>query len=597
MFDTISNSYEIIKILKKKGSVFCKLPNANNEWGLFSEPEKILTTTSKENTLKILQEVDNAKKTKRFVCGFLSYEAGIVFDKNHNIVEDEIFPYIWFAIFKKPPLKVKNITHIDFATSANFIHKIKKNNYIKTVEGIKKKIFEGDIYQANYTFRTISKKLRNPEKIFLKMFDAHSVPYSAYVNTGDFQVISMSPELFIQKNGQNIISSPMKGTIAKHFLHSKDNVSKLKNDTKNRAENLMIVDMVRNDLGRICKKGSIKVSSLFDVKTFSTVHQMISDVEGVLKANISLNDILSATYPPASITGTPKIKAMEIIANNEKTARKIYTGSIGCIDTNGDFCFNVAIRTLLNSAEHAELGIGGAIIADSAPESEWEEALAKSNFFAYSLSNFQILETLLWEKEKGFYMLEEHITRMRTSQKYFNRNINENKIKESLNKLTINLDNTSANFAKTRLLLSSSGDIQAEYTVLEYPNWVKPYLKIDISKQHTDSHNIFLYHKTTNRDLYNNEFKNAIQNGFDDILFLNQKDEITECAISNIFIKKNNKWFTPAISSGLLPGIWRSLMIKKLQASEKILFLKDLHNADKIIIGNSVRGTGMAIIK
>jgi para-aminobenzoate synthetase/4-amino-4-deoxychorismate lyase len=390
-----------------------------------------------------------------------------------------------------------------------------------------------------------------------------------------------------------IRSLPMKGTASRALTFEEDEMTakQLANDPKNRAENIMIVDMVRNDLGKICKPGSISAKPLFRVDTYSTVHQMVSGISGKLEPGIGLLEILAATFPPASITGAPKIRAMEIISELEDSPRKIYTGSIGCFSPNGDLCLNVSIRTFLCSNRRTELGIGSGIVADSEPQKEWLECLMKSGFANFNPPDFDVLETILWDKGVGFVYLEEHLERARNSQTYFGRKWDKERSNKALRRLKSLLLREKIKYARIRFIASKNGSVRTEYAVLESPGWNRKILKLKISKKPVNSKDVFLFHKTTNRKFYDAEFKKTHSEGFDEVIFMNEKGEVTEGAITNIFILTKAGWCTPSLKCGLLPGIWRKKMIGELRAEERIIKLKDLKTAKKIMIGNSVRGS------
>jgi para-aminobenzoate synthetase/4-amino-4-deoxychorismate lyase len=383
----------------------------------------------------------------------------------------------------------------------------------------------------------------------------------------------------------------MKGTASRHPDAASDKAVAewLAEDPKNRAENLMIVDMVRNDFGRFCIPGSIRVDPLFQVDSYHTVHQMISTVYGEACDGKSLHDILQATFPPASITGAPKISAVNIISREEQSPRKVYTGAMGCFMPGGDFCLNVAIRTLICHADRTELGIGSGIVYDSKAESEWQEALLKSHFINYSIPDFVVLETMLWEKRGGIKYLSAHLVRAESTQLYFGRQWNQAAVDSELS-----LVNEPSEQARLRLLIASDGSAKVEIHPVTACGWGKDQLKVLVASEIVDSSDVFLYHKTTNRDFYNRHFHDARENGFDEVIFFNERNELTEGAISNIFLRHGNLWSTPLLTCGLLPGIWRDKMMHELNAVEKVLYSRDLKNADEIILGNSVRGKGLA---
>jgi para-aminobenzoate synthetase/4-amino-4-deoxychorismate lyase len=425
----------------------------------------------------------------------------------------------------------------------------------------------------------------------MEILKSHPVPYPAFVNAGKFKILSLSPELFLEKIGDELKTFPMKGTAKRAFMPEDDfkRAKELSKDEKNRAENVMIVDMVRNDFGRICVPGTIKASPLFKVDTYATLHQMISQVKGQLTKGRGICDILKATFPSSSITGAPKVKTMELIRDYEKSERGVYTGAIGCFMPSGDFCLNVAIRTITCGNDCSYAGIGSGIVADSNPSEEWEECLLKKEFINFRSPPFEVLETLLWARNRGFVFLEEHLKRARNSQKYFLRKW---KISEVMNCLD-DMESTfpsKIRYARVRLLISENGKASAEFSEIKKRGWGKKLLKVVLCKEKIDSRNVFFHHKTTNRNFYDGKFKEALAQGYDEIIFMNRNGEITEGAISNIFIKLDGRWITPPLECGLLNGIWRGKMIVKLRAMEKVILEKDLNEASSIMLGNSVRG-------
>jgi len=587
--------------MKGKGPIICRLPSQEGNdasWALFQNPSKIIVANLANEVLPALKEVESFVSSGKYAAGFISYEAAPAFDDVNlvNSIESDSFPLLYFGIYDSPFKIINSFSDIDSSPEINLLPELSSSDYLSSVDKIKKYIYDGDIYQANYTFRSRCANIADPCDLFYHLMNEHPVPYGAYIDGGDFQIVSLSPELFIEKNGDQILSIPMKGTASRELTPQKDIIcaANLAKDPKNRAENIMIVDMVRNDLGRICEIGSIKVDPLCRVDTYSTLHQMVSEVRGDLKGNTRLSEIFTAMFPAASITGAPKIRAMEIIEEQEKSPRKVYTGSIGCITPDFDFCFNVAIRTLLCYDDEAELGIGSGIVADSVPKDEWSESLLKSRFLSSRTPEFSMLETILL-KNGEFVLLEEHLERVRDSQKYFGYIWNRDNVMDALNCAVSSLDK-SAKFVKIRLLVSRDGSAEAESVPLECYGWGRKRVKIKLSEERTDSSDLFLYHKTTNREFYNSQYRKALGEGVDEVIFMNEKGELTEGAISNIFIIKDGEWFTPQLNCGLLPGVWRNKLIGEFQAVETILYPDDLKAADKIIICNSLRGEVEAVL-
>ena len=578
----------LITLMQQRGTVICRLPDASPSWGIFSEPEHIVAPRTPDAVIEAIEYIERCLDAGMYAAGFIAYEAATAFELNAATKElDNNFPLAWFALYSKPPEIFNPIAVAPCEPLAAGEPELSRATYANSLNSVQDELEQGNIYQANFTFRTHGQPIMEPEQFFLHLFNVHPAPYAAFINTGDLQIISNSPELFLHKTGTKIISSPMKGTAKRHALPAADRkiAELLPQDPKTRAENLMITDMVRNDLGRICSPGTVHTEPLFQVDTYNTLHQMISTVSGELEPNISLQAILNATFPPASITGAPKLSAMSLIKRLEKSPRKLYTGSIGAFMPNGDCCLNVAIRTLINSAQGSELGVGGGIVYDSETEAEWHEALLKSRFTRFVQPKFELLETMLYEQGEILW-LDAHLDRIGASQQYFNRPWDRNALMRTVIQAVKNLTTPS----RIRLLLNNNGKITIEHYPLTHIGWGTGPHRLKISPLHTDSNNLFLYHKTTLRDFYNQQFTEATATGFAEVVFTNERHELTEGSISSIFIQQNGQWRTPALECGLLPGIWRQKMLKELNAVAAIITLDELHNADKIIIGNSVRG-------
>ena len=570
------------------GLVVCRLPGSEN-WGFFSNPVSVISCCELEEVPDSLEELETALSEGKYAAGFISYEAGSVFDSAFpkRIVQD--FPLLWFGIFDEPPTVFEPHGKDILVVPPELKAEVDEEEYHEAIENILTALSAGDIYQTNYTFRLRGSKTAKPFGLFEALLHKHPVPYAAYIDTGEQQIISMSPEIFLERNGNNIFTRPMKGTIRRDEDASIDRSQAefLKNDIKNTAENLMIVDMARNDLGKVCLSGSISVDPLFQVEAYETLYQMTSTVHGKLKPDMTFTDILRASFPAASITGAPKVAAMKKIHELEISPRKIYTGSIGCIFPDGDFCLNVAIRTLLCSDTATELGVGGGIVYDSGKDSELAEAMLKSCFIHAAEPDFELLETMLLDKDKNISDLDMHLDRMENSARFFNFSFDRARAIELVKSKTLLMPGVS----RLRLLLDFRGNFHLQAYPLKNCGWGCEKAKIKLSKECLCSSNKFLHHKTTHRDFYNGEFKKAKENGFDEVIFLNERKELCEGAISNIFIQTvDGKWLTPSLECGLLPGVWRAETIGKLKAVEKKLHVEDLKNARKILIGNSVRG-------
>jgi para-aminobenzoate synthetase/4-amino-4-deoxychorismate lyase len=402
------------------------------------------------------------------------------------------------------------------------------------------------------------------------------------LNTGAEQIVSLSPELFFKIEGGQITVKPMKGTAARGRFLEEDLLvaEKLRESQKDRAENVMIVDLMRNDLGRICRTGSVKTTELFHVERFPSVWQMTSTVEGELKENQSLESILTALFPSGSVTGAPKIRAMEHISRLEDSSRRAYTGAIGFLAPE-QALFNVAIRTLELQGEQGRMGIGSGITYDSDPAAEWEECKWKAAFLTNIPPEFKIIETMYWEG--SYRLLDAHLGRMRDSAEYFGFVFDEGRIRFELGKLTPLFQ---LRPKRVRMALSPEGELEITHTDFMRERFGR----VGISECTVDSEDRFLFHKTTNRGVYERALTAARKLELDDFLFFNQNGELTEGTIHNVFLLTDGFWQTPDVTCGLLPGTFRSQLLERRSCDEAVLHLDDLKKADSIYLCNSVRG-------
>ncbi|MCB9206555.1 MAG: aminodeoxychorismate synthase component I [Ignavibacteriales bacterium] len=498
---------------------------------------------------------------------YLYYKDEIEIIDSQNLHFDEIEKYF----------NTKN--HI-----SNFELDITKKEYVEKITKIKQYITEGDTYQINFTTKAKFNFDGVLASLFLNGIFNQSAGYSVLINTENNFILSFSPELFFKTDYKTIISKPMKGTLKRIANPEEDKklVDSILHDEKNLAENVMIVDLLRNDIGRIAETDSVKVSRLYEVEKYETLYQLTSTIKGQLKQN-KLSEIIKNLFPSGSITGAPKIRSMQIIAELEKSSRNLYTGSIG-IFTNKEATFNIPIRTVTidKKTNRGEIGLGSGIVWDSDAEKEFDEVLLKGKFISEQKEYFELLETLLWENG-NYFLLDYHLKRLRKSADYFLFNFDQEKIATELKNISSNL-NENVKY-KVRLLLNKWGSTKIEYSEIA-ENHAEA--NVALSRKIRCENEKFLYHKTTYRP-WDEELRIAKQKGFDEVLFVNEKDELLEGAISNIVIEKNGKLFTPPLSLGILNGCYRQYLIDQNLCNERLLTLEDLRNADKIFICNSVR--------
>ncbi|MFA5339633.1 MAG: aminodeoxychorismate synthase component I [Candidatus Omnitrophota bacterium] len=542
-----------------------------------------------------------------FLAGYFSYELGYYFEKASFAPKDPFSrPLIHLCVFKDmmtfdhrtgklsprvPGLFTEEAGRRDFRVD-NPRFNLTKPAYFRKISRIKKHIKNGDTYQVNLTGKYSFGFSGSAFSFYRDLKEKQNVPYGAFCKLGGGYLLSLSPELFFRRDGNTIYSRPMKGTIGRgaNMKEDRGRISELKHNAKEVAGNLMIVDLIRNDLGKISKTGSVKVSSLFDVEKYNTLFQMTSTIKSVLREGVTYFDIFRSLFPGGSVTGAPKIRTMQIIEDLEKADRKVYCGALGIIFPGNKAVFNLPIRTISISRGKdkvlkGEMGVGGGITVDSDPEEEYRECVLKARFLTERHSPFSLIETMLWDGK--FKFLDRHLGRMRDSAAYFGFVFDRVKIIRIL-KNTGKAFKKNARY-KVRVLLDKDGRVTAGASEIERDT-KQASRTAAVSKFRTDAGNVFLYHKTTNRGLYDAEYGRYSAKGYLDVIFLNSKGEVTEGAITNVVIKKNGRCYTPPLSSGLLPGVFRSHLIESGRVKEKRIFLDDLRRSDKIFLCNSVRG-------
>ena len=615
----------ILKLLEKEND-FVFLESAKRDAQnflsyVFLRPKKTVSTFKIKEIKDCFAELDKALKEGYYVAGFLSYEAGSAFEERLRHRQTFAFPLLWFGVYEEPLIynhrkggfekssvqarrlakevvRTKNYKQRDCLLK-NIRANVSEPSYLKAIARIKSLIARGSTYQVNYTFKLRFSFSGSPAALYLNLRNNQSVSYAAFIKThpaykkgpGPFYILSFSPEFFFRKKGNKICVRPMKGTADRGRDSKEDSeiAGQLKNCPKNRSENVMIVDLLRNDLGRISTTGSVKVPRLFNVERYETLFQMTSDIESRLKERGLAFDIFSRIFPSGSVTGAPKIATMEIIRQLEREPRNVYTGSIGFFSPDESGTFNVAIRTLLIDSRRktGEMGVGSGIVYDSDPKREFAECRLKANFLIKRPKKFQLIETMLCQPGKGYLLIDEHLKRLENSARYFNFLYKRKDILEALMKLQNNFGPDSY---KVRLLLFKDGSIKLEPSLFQSRRDGE--LKVYLSAKRTQTQEPFLYHKTTCRKIYDQEYKRCRRLGFYDTIFANEKGEITEGAISNIFIRKNGGLYTPPLKCGLLDGVYRRYMLYsgRFPIKEKVLFKEDLINAEEIYLTNSVRG-------
>jgi para-aminobenzoate synthetase/4-amino-4-deoxychorismate lyase len=555
----------------------------NGKWLHFAQPFQIITATHLEDVLPALREIERLSLADGwYAAGFLSYEAAPAFDPAFQTQPTAGFPYLWFGLYPAPrPVKLPKPAGQRGAL--NWQPSINREAYQAAITQIKQYIAQGETYQVNYTLRLQTHFTEKAWDLFLHLTQKQS-RYAAYIDTGRYVLCSASPELFFQLDGDTIVCRPMKGTARRGRTTQEDRECSqwLKNSEKNRAENIMIVDMIRNDLGRIARTGSVQVSQLFETERYPTLWQMTSTV--IAETRHSLPEIFAALFPSASITGAPKVSTTKIIAQLESTPRKIYTGSIGYISPGRKAQFNVAIRTVLLDREDqtAEYGVGGGIVWDSTSEDEYAEALLKAHVLAERQLPFSLLESMLWTPEEGFFLRERHLARMLDSANYFDIPLTKENLEEYFEQISSRLRTPQ----RVRVLLEQAGNLTSEVIPFA-PEANSQTLRVCLAKQAVDSTDIFLFHKTTRRAVY--EVAREGHATFDDVLLYNEAGELTEFTIGNLVAEIDGQLVTPPILCGVLAGTFRAHLMETGQVAERTIRLEQLQDCKRLFRINSIR--------
>lgn len=595
-----------------------RLSAENHTSLLFAKPAATLVLRQDDDPRRFFDEAEQWLARGYYLAGWLAYELGYLLEPTLNGLKRPAdgMPLARLLVCRQPLLFDHNdpaaLCEIMAGLCANEVSSptaetyaitntrltLAQADYIRAIEQIRDYIRAGDTYQVNYTLKYLFDFTGSAEALYLALRRSQSVGYGAFLRSAGHHILSLSPELFFRRMGQTITVRPMKGTLARGRTLAEDEEKRrlLASDRKNRSENVMIVDLLRNDLGRLCRAGTVGVSSLFDVETYETLHQMTSTITGELAGAVSLHALFTALFPCGSVTGAPKIRTMEIIHELEPEARGVYTGAIGYLAPDGKAVFNVPIRTVVLHGSKGEMGVGSGIVHDSEPEREWQECCLKATFLLAPRPGFALIETLLWQPAAGYWLLEEHLARLADSAAYFRYPCPLTDIRTLLNNEDAKLRGQSGH-QRLRLLLDRQGHVTVSVTSCGGPpatidDGENDVPRITFAISRTSSVDIFLFHKTTHREIYERERSRAMEGGYYEVLFCNERGEVTEGAISSVFIRQGDILYTPPLTCGLLPGILRGHLLAGATplVREKVLFPEDLARAEAIYVGNSVRG-------
>ena len=571
---------------------------------LFEHPVEMVRADAPAEVGPALDALGRGLREGRHAAGFFSYEFGYLLEPRlvHLLPERRRVPLLWFGLYPSPRemrgAEVQNWLNreaIGHPTLGELQHTWDKASYVQRFEEVQRKIRSGDIYQLNLTFKAKFKLVGSPLALYRDLRLKQRVAYAGLVDTGDVTILSASPELFIEQHGRIIETRPMKGTAPRAGTQEGDGEARraLASDVKNRAENLMIVDLMRNDLGRIAKLGSVTVTDLFTVETFKTLHQMTSGVRAELKDGIGTADILRAIFPPGSITGAPKIRAMELIRELETEPRGVYCGAIGRLSPCDRSLLNVAIRTaVIDRKGSGEIGIGSGVVADSDGAKEYAECLLKMKFLTDPVRRFDLIETMLHEPGKGIWLRGYHMSRLAASAAYFGFALDASRVAADIDEA---VSAAGGGRLRVRLLLDEDGGVSVT-TSPQAASEKEAVMRYVVSDTRVASGDLFLYHKTTRRQIYDREWAHYSETlGADEVLYLNESDELTEGSRTTIFIESDGRLLTPRLAAGLLPGTLRAALIDEGRAHEAPLTIDDLNGAGRVLLGNSVRGLVRAV--
>ena len=565
----------------------------------FVRPREVIAAHASADVPWAFARIEAARTQGFHVAGYFSYELGYLLEPRlvPLLPQARAVPLLWFGVFEDREIHegadARAALERDVsgrAYAGPLTHQWDDGAYGAHFRCVHDFIGQGDIYQANLSFRSRFAFLGDALSLYLSLREASRAAHGAFIADGERHILSLSPELFFNLAADGTLTArPMKGTAARHPDPALDIAARtaLAASEKDRAENLMIVDLLRNDLGRIAEVGSVGVRDLFAIETYPTVHQMVSTVTATLKPGASVEAIVRALFPCGSVTGAPKIRAMEITRALEQSPRGIYCGAIGHFAPDGSARFNVAIRTLTIADGRGELGIGGAIVQDSTAVSEYAECLLKARYYEITRKPVELIETLRFAPGEGFTRLHRHLDRMACSTNAFGIAFNKSSAVSVLKNAEV------VTSARVRLVLKEYGALSVTIAPLEksLPVWTYA-----ISPLRIASNDALLRHKTGWRELYESEQERLSRElGCDEVIFLNERGEVAEGSRSNVFIRRYGQLLTPPLDAGLLDGCLRRELIEQDKCIESTLTRADLARADKVYLGNSLRGLIRAV--
>ena len=582
-------------------------PDVNNRHSfIFMNPIEILSANTFCDVRLLLRKMD-AYSRKFWVAGYLSYEAAYGLD-------DAFFSLTrrrqaeclgWFGVFREPyifdhstglwnrpfpAIRSKRTPEgIERAVATKTSMLISEARYKRALHAVKRFIAKGHTYQINFTYDVLVQTRRSAFDLYRSLRESQPAAFCAFLMNGRDRVASFSPELFFRKNNSSISVAPMKGTARRGRFWEEDRALReaLKHDAKNRSENVMIVDLMRNDLGKMCATGSIAASRPYAIETLPTLHQMTTTVKGIVQPSTTYERIFNSLFPSGSVTGAPKIRSMEIIRSLEKGFRGVYCGAIGYCSPRSNAVFSVPIRTLQSAPGKGQwkYRVGSGIVWDSNASEEWKECAVKCAFLTNHTPDFELFESVLWDKRLVYK--NDHLVRFKSSARYFRFPLDTG----DLSSLLVRIEKELADGPprKVRIFLNKKGVLRWDCSALGSTVAAEG-AAVLFCTQPIDERDPFMFHKTTHRPWYRHDAELIGRGRCFDVIHANSKGQLTEGSRCNIFVRKGPLLYTPEVGCGLLPGILRKNLLRREKCKEAIMTRSDLKNADAIYCGNSVRG-------
>ncbi|HJV35524.1 aminodeoxychorismate synthase component I [Geomonas sp.] len=548
----------------------------------FSDQIGEIIAISPDQVVPALKSLERQLASGLHAAGFVSYEAAPAINSDLTTCTRGKLPLLHFRLYRTRSRKLQPPCY-DLFHTCDWQSSQEEESFAGAVDTIRELIAAGDCYQVNFTMRQGFSFSGSPRAFFHQLCRRQPTPYSSYFESGQHRILSASPELFFSVKDGVLTTRPMKGTASRGKSAEKDETQKrrLKESPKELAENLMIVDLLRNDMGIVSQTGTVRVASLFDVETHPTVHQMTSTIESRLNGDVGPLELMQALFPCGSVTGAPKRRSMEIIAQREGEPRGVYTGCLGYFSPGGEALFSVAIRTVVIDLDsgRGEVGVGSGITYDSVGAEEYAESLSKSLFASQCEAEFHLIESLLHD-ENGYFLLDRHLGRLARSAAYFSFPFEVQRARHALEAAAP----TDAGKYKVRLLLFRDGTLSCEAAGIEDSpaDAVAGFAEATV-----DSADPFLYHKTSRRSLFASEL--GRRPDLAEVIFLNERGEVTEGANSNVVARVSGVLVTPPVASGLLPGTFREELVANGTVIERVLTRRELEEAEEVFLINSVR--------